>query len=617
MVLAGDQNMLSGQVRTARGTLPFSDMGMLGQLILDAMVGAEDSFTLDGKRWQLVRDAKELGKYLDIARAAAEVSGIRQGGATAVQQNERVLNDITEPAMTALGKAEAFQLELKPQDRTDPLSTGFSLGSLPPARSTTWAAPDLQTARKARDSKTPTTSDLAAKPRSAPTRVPTVVWMLGGVAAALLLVVGGLAAFAPELFGVVATPTDPLVEVKQALALVQTDDPAAIDAMIANLTPKATAAGATDGAHAALALLHTARARINGDAKRLVGALGRVSRAGDRSAPLPDVDDPEPHRKLAQQHADRPSDKQNSAGLLLAAASLAAERVTDGADDGVDAALARAHAAVAALTNATDRTRIDDELTALELLAAGQRALGQVNAGPLRLAAEALAKRTADQRARHVAAIWWLVAAATGDAQAHTDVDRAKTIVATMGPASATDPRPFLAQSLLKLLEVRHKGPVTTPAADAGPSTTSGPADAGTVAATAAVDGGANPTDAGVVETFETWMERAATASRQGKALVAARAYGNALKLKPGDVKAQLGLGWAYIDLAKHEDAQKQFQRVATKDDKNPAALMGLGEALRAQGKTEGAKAAFQKYLEVAPNGADAEAAKNAIRALE
>ena len=56
---------------------------------------------------------------------------------------------------------------------------------------------------------------------------------------------------------------------------------------------------------------------------------------------------------------------------------------------------------------------------------------------------------------------------------------------------------------------------------------------------------------------------------------------------------------------------------VALRDAGAAEAQFGLGEALRAAGRTAEAVAAFQRYLEIAPGGPDAETAKNAIAALQ
>ncbi len=90
-----------------------------------------------------------------------------------------------------------------------------------------------------------------------------------------------------------------------------------------------------------------------------------------------------------------------------------------------------------------------------------------------------------------------------------------------------------------------------------------------------------------------------------------------ALEERPGDAVATLAMGWAQLDLRRTDAAIKSFRQALASNPALAEAQFGLGEALRAQGRTTDAVSAFQRYLELAPNGPDAETAKNAIRALE
>jgi tetratricopeptide (TPR) repeat protein len=118
-------------------------------------------------------------------------------------------------------------------------------------------------------------------------------------------------------------------------------------------------------------------------------------------------------------------------------------------------------------------------------------------------------------------------------------------------------------------------------------------------------------------ESYDSALDKGKKAQKGGQPQVALGMYKKALKLKPGSLAAQLGIGWAQLDLEHPEAAAEMFRGIVSHDDNNAEAEMGLGESLRAQGKTVDAVAAFQRYLELAPDGPDANVAKNAIRALQ
>jgi serine/threonine protein kinase len=118
-------------------------------------------------------------------------------------------------------------------------------------------------------------------------------------------------------------------------------------------------------------------------------------------------------------------------------------------------------------------------------------------------------------------------------------------------------------------------------------------------------------------ETYETLVPRAQKALKAGRAVEAARLFKTALDKKPGDNVAQLGLSWAQLRFGKHEAAAQGFRAVLARDAGASEAQYGLGEALRAAGRTVDAVAAYQKYLDTTPQGPFADAAKNAINALQ
>jgi tetratricopeptide (TPR) repeat protein len=119
------------------------------------------------------------------------------------------------------------------------------------------------------------------------------------------------------------------------------------------------------------------------------------------------------------------------------------------------------------------------------------------------------------------------------------------------------------------------------------------------------------------VETFESALSKGQKSQRAGRSKEALKMLTIALGLRPGDTKAILALAWTQLDLKRYEAAAASFRTVLSNDAGVAEAQFGLGEALRALGRTTDAVFAFEKYLQMAPSGPDAEIARNAIQALQ
>jgi serine/threonine protein kinase len=193
--------------------------------------------------------------------------------------------------------------------------------------------------------------------------------------------------------------------------------------------------------------------------------------------------------------------------------------------------------------------------------------------------------------------------ATTGDAGVPAGENGAATTVdaGVAAATTATETRPTTATTTTTTTTPTTTA--TTEAKPTTPTTETKPADP--------------PKPAPVVETYESALQKAQKAQRAGRTGEAARMFKLALDKKPDDNVAQLGLSWSNIDLGKHDAAANGFRAVLARDAGVAEAQFGLGEALRAAGRTTDAIGAYQKYLEMAPDGPDAETAKNAINALQ
>ena len=103
----------------------------------------------------------------------------------------------------------------------------------------------------------------------------------------------------------------------------------------------------------------------------------------------------------------------------------------------------------------------------------------------------------------------------------------------------------------------------------------------------------------------------------RGRSDAALNLYGRALQLNPSSADALAGRGLCYLDLTSYPQAEESFQSALAVDESHGAALMGLAETYRYEGKRSDAVTYYRRYLVAHPKGEDAGAARNAIKALE
>ncbi|HVV48822.1 MAG TPA: tetratricopeptide repeat protein, partial [Polyangia bacterium] len=86
---------------------------------------------------------------------------------------------------------------------------------------------------------------------------------------------------------------------------------------------------------------------------------------------------------------------------------------------------------------------------------------------------------------------------------------------------------------------------------------------------------------------------------------------------KPSGVEALAGSAYVMLDREKSLAAIDTFRRALSIAPSFAPALFGLGEAYRHEGEPTQAIAAYKKYLDAAPGGTYASAARAQIRELE
>jgi serine/threonine-protein kinase len=602
-------------VKRADGsTLSFTEMSVLHQWILDGEVGPDDAISADGKTWKRLKDAPQFTKFLEIAAAAKALAKQKPGMAPGVPQPP-AQNTVTKP-MAAAGNADGVEtptLQLGSPDAAG--ETGqFSLGELPQSLTGTWGAPEIAAAvagvKKAQEDAAaaegdgPATLENAA-PRTS--RVPTFVWMLGGIAVALSLVVAGLAFFAPDLLRTLVSPPAEVAEVKKAISASKNDDAAAIAALLKPALARAQAPEATAADVAAAAILQLARARIDDETVRIQKLAAQVA---DKPAPPTSLPDPAAARAAAAELATRAATLDAGAQATLLAAALVA--VDSGAPD--------EDPSVKALLDAVKGRPLEvdarAELDAARVVASARQAFETAkDAAALRAASEKLTSD--DPRVRGVVRVLHAATAVVAaPAERAAAVDALRADVKTLPDASEArwDALRVVLRRVEKKLEdkpaaVVDAGPAPGTAADAGPTNVATPTPA-------VVDTGPPEPP----ETFESALEKAKKAQKAGKVRDALRMAKKALELKPGAIEAQLIVGWGNLEAGSGpslENAARQFSVILKKEAGNCEAQMGLATALDRLGQTENARKEYQAYVDKCPGGPEVEAAKGAIQRLE
>lgn len=111
-------------------------------------------------------------------------------------------------------------------------------------------------------------------------------------------------------------------------------------------------------------------------------------------------------------------------------------------------------------------------------------------------------------------------------------------------------------------------------------------------------------------------LAQAARLRDQGQLEQALDLYGRVAAEDPENVEALTGRGLCYLDLERYSPAEASFDAALQVDPKDPDALLGLAETYRWQGKKADAIRYYERYLVAAPDGEEAQVARNALEEL-
>ncbi len=118
-------------------------------------------------------------------------------------------------------------------------------------------------------------------------------------------------------------------------------------------------------------------------------------------------------------------------------------------------------------------------------------------------------------------------------------------------------------------------------------------------------------------EDFNGYMDQGDRLREREQPRSALAAYAKASEMEPARPEPFTGSGLALLDLGKTTSAIAAFKQALKIDPRYGLALMGLAEAYRTEGNKEEAIRYYEKYLEVLPDGPEAEVAKTAIKDLQ
>ncbi len=116
---------------------------------------------------------------------------------------------------------------------------------------------------------------------------------------------------------------------------------------------------------------------------------------------------------------------------------------------------------------------------------------------------------------------------------------------------------------------------------------------------------------------YQDWIALGDKLRRGGDARGALAAYEKAADRRLNAPQAYAGMGWSYLDQGKTVAGLNAFKKSLTINARFPEGHLGKGVAFRKLGRRSEAMAAYRAYLDLAPNGNEAVAARHTLEQLE
>jgi predicted Zn finger-like uncharacterized protein len=184
------------------------------------------------------------------------------------------------------------------------------------------------------------------------------------------------------------------------------------------------------------------------------------------------------------------------------------------------------------------------------------------------------------------------------------------TVAAPLPAQASTDGGSTLAESDV---EERTAPTEAVPAAETETRTAEAAADAGTPVLAAQAESRARTQP----RNFDWYMAQGERLRDRNRPAAALDAYGAAADLAPSRSEPVAGKGFALLDLGHTLQAEATFREALRLNPRYAVAVMGLAETYRQMGKNSQAIGQYERYLEILPNGSEAQVARGAIERLK
>ena len=188
-------------------------------------------------------------------------------------------------------------------------------------------------------------------------------------------------------------------------------------------------------------------------------------------------------------------------------------------------------------------------------------------------------------------------------------------------PAEVTPPVAVAPRAPVPALPEDAGTPASAVAVAPPPAVAAAPVDAGRAAAVLPVDAGSAPParaeKRAEAEDFETLMKQGDRMRLREKPTAALAAYGKAILLDATRAEPHAGRALVFLDQGDAVRAEASFEAALQLDPRHAVALIGMAETYRTQSRNAEAVEYYERYLEVAPTGPEAEVARAAIQRLK
>jgi tetratricopeptide (TPR) repeat protein len=119
------------------------------------------------------------------------------------------------------------------------------------------------------------------------------------------------------------------------------------------------------------------------------------------------------------------------------------------------------------------------------------------------------------------------------------------------------------------------------------------------------------------VRDYHYYLKQGDRQRMRDRTLAAIESYTRAEELGPDRAEPVAGRGLALLDRGQLPQAESAFKQALGLNPRYAVAIMGLAETYRTMGKNRDAVEYYQRYLEVLPNGPEAQVARSAIQRLK